>query len=761
MNRAIVPVSSDNTLPVPVTRSEPVRAEPRDGRDGIDLTDLWRILRRRYLSIFITAEIVAAALFAFTLSQPPRYTAIATAGVRAVQNDVLGGRQSNVRDQALDSAAIDTELEVMRSSRVIDALIDELDLMGHPAWIDLRAAIEEPGSDASTVTQAGVAATPITGNSAAVRGWLSDTIRIRRAGVTYAIEIAATARDPDLAALVANSFYKIYSKVRADIRQQEARGRNSWLGDRIAVLRDDVFMKEAAVDKYRASAGLLSSGGGSLAEQVLAGAQSSVAEAQADLAAKQARLDQVQSLVDDTGGARPNAAELTNVLNSQVIRELRARAADVARRKAEMGEVYGRKHPAFRSVIAEERQVRSDIQGEMDRIVSNLEGEVEIARLRLASLNEQLDEAMTRVVTSNQAEVRLRDLEREASAARDVYERYLERHQLAVDEEQLSDAGVYLISPARAPDDPTWPNTKLALALSLGLGLIAGAGVGGFLELRDNTIRCVDEVERHSNYLCVAALPHLNRRKLRKLQSERERNPAGFLVENPLSAYAESVRVLDAALTNHDDPIRVVAVTSALPNEGKTSTSLSLARSAANSGQSVVLVDCDERRRGVSKTFQTVETPGLLEVLTGEADLADAILTDPGGTPAHILPFKMAGWEGFESQNKLIGIFGVGSFDDFVDNLQARYDLVILDCAPILAVAETRNLVRLAQTTLMVARSRKTPSPALQSAIRQVETAGGSVFGIVLNDVSMASPGSSSFSDPIYYGEYMKHYHKA
>ncbi len=733
-------------------------AEPSD---GIDLSDLWGALNRRWFSIAITAAIVSAALFVFAQSQPPRYTATATTGVRAVQDDVLGGRQSNVRDQALDSAAIDTELEVMRSSRVLDALIERLDEMAHPAWIAERASIEKSAdSDAPAEPQSASEADTSGGISPAVRRWLSDAFQIRRAGLTYAVEIAATAHDAEFSAILANSFYDVYTEVRADIRQEEAQGRNSWLGDRIAVLRNDVLKKEAEVDEYRASTGLLSSGGRSLTEQVLAGAQTSVADAKADLAAKQARLDQVQSEVSGVSTSDTKAAGLTNVLNSQVVRELRSRAADVARRKAEVRESYGPKHPAVRSVLAEERQIKSEIQREMDRIISNLEGEVEIAQLRLTSLEQQLDDAMDRVVESNQSEVRLRDLEREASAARDVYERYLERHQLAVDEELLSDAGIYLISSAREPDAPSWPNTTLALAMSLGLGAIAGAAVGGGLELRDNTLRNLDEVERRSGYTCVAALPFLEGRKLRKIHNDNERNPAGFLAENPLSAYAESVRVLHSALVHSDLPITVVAMTSALPNEGKTSTSLSLARCAAMSGQSVVLVDCDERHRGLSRNFSTnfsaEDMPGLLEVLKGEANIADAIREDPAGTRVHILPFNIVHWKGLKVEDKYSGIFGVGSFSDVIDNLRSRYDLVILDCAPVLAVAETRNLARVAETTLMVARCRQTPLRALQSALRQVEAAGGATFGVVLNSVR---PGSAGYSDPLYYQEYMKHYY--
>jgi capsular exopolysaccharide synthesis family protein len=228
-----------------------------------------------------------------------------------------------------------------------------------------------------------------------------------------------------------------------------------------------------------------------------------------------------------------------------------------------------------------------------------------------------------------------------------------------------------------------------------------------------------------------------------------ERHPSGYLVGRPMSAFTEALRVLRTVIvySKLDFSVKVVAVTSALPDEGKTTISMCLARVAAMSGQRVCVVDCDLRKQSINDVIDIEADVGILQVLAGEAPWRSAIVQDPN-SDAHVLPVAASGFTPRD-------VFGSEAMGRLIADLRAHYDLVILDCAPILAVAETRILVGQADTTVLVARAGRTPIGAMRSAVTHTEKAGGKVLGIALNYVL---PRWQSYTDSLYFDESKSYY---
>jgi capsular exopolysaccharide synthesis family protein len=228
-----------------------------------------------------------------------------------------------------------------------------------------------------------------------------------------------------------------------------------------------------------------------------------------------------------------------------------------------------------------------------------------------------------------------------------------------------------------------------------------------------------------------------------------ERHPSGYLVGRPMSAFTESLRVLRTVIvySKLDLSSKVVAVTSALPDEGKTTISMCLARVAAMSGQKVCVVDCDLRKQSINDVIDIETDVGILQVLAGEAPWRSAIVKDPS-SDAHVLPIAASGFTPRD-------VFGSDAMGTLIEELRAHYDLVILDCAPILAVAETRIVVGRADTTVLIARAGRTPIGAMRAAVAQTEAAGGNVLGIALNYVL---PRWQSYTDSLYFNESKSYY---
>jgi len=231
------------------------------------------------------------------------------------------------------------------------------------------------------------------------------------------------------------------------------------------------------------------------------------------------------------------------------------------------------------------------------------------------------------------------------------------------------------------------------------------------------------------------------------------RDPADYLIEKPMSGFAEAVRVLRTSLMHAriDRKLGVLAITSAVPDEGKTTTSLCLARIAATSGQRVVMVDCDLRRRSLSELIGANARVGILDVLAGSADWREAIVED-NESGAHLLAAKSARFTPRD-------VFASQAMEQLVEQLRAAYDFVILDSAPVLAIAETRTIATHADLSLVVVRSDRTPAAAVKTALKELQKSGADIAGVALNYVDPKRPGRGSYGDSLYYRYARSYYH--
>uniref|UniRef100_UPI0026F2B267 CpsD/CapB family tyrosine-protein kinase n=1 Tax=Phenylobacterium aquaticum TaxID=1763816 RepID=UPI0026F2B267 len=267
-------------------------------------------------------------------------------------------------------------------------------------------------------------------------------------------------------------------------------------------------------------------------------------------------------------------------------------------------------------------------------------------------------------------------------------------------------------------------------------------------EMLDAGVATAEDVERRLETAYLGSIPLLN-----SVADTRGESPIDYIVSKPLSSFSESFRNLRASIvySRLGEPVKVVAVTSSLPGEGKTTTSVCLARSSALQGLRTVIVDCDLRRRTVNRLLQAEPTIGLLEVLSGEHTLDEALTTDEA-SGASFLPLAKSNFTPKD-------VFGTVAMDRLIDQLRARFDLVILDTAPLLPIADTRVLAPKADVVVFLARWRKTPQHAIEAAFRLLQGSGAHLAGVALTQVDMKQQAKYGYGDPgYYYAEYKKYY---
>jgi capsular exopolysaccharide synthesis family protein len=312
----------------------------------------------------------------------------------------------------------------------------------------------------------------------------------------------------------------------------------------------------------------------------------------------------------------------------------------------------------------------------------------------------------------------------------------------------MEESDARVVSRAKIPIAPSSPKIALNLALGLLLGIGGGLGAAALAEMLDSGLATAEEVESRLDTPHLGSIPLLS-----SVTKEKHISPIDFVVERPLSSFAEAFRSLRASIVQSrvGAPVKVIAVTSALPGEGKTTTSAALGRALALGGSRVVVVDCDLRRRSLNTLIGAEPTQGLLELLNGEVTL-DRVLHRDAGSTAVFLPL---------SKNHFTpkDVFDAPAMDKLLDQLRAHFDYVILDTAPVLPVADTRVLAPKADVVVLLSRWRKTPEKAIAAALKLIAASGAHVAGVALTQVDVKAQARYGYGDTYYYyGEYKRYY---
>ncbi|MEL6752569.1 MAG: polysaccharide biosynthesis tyrosine autokinase [Pseudomonadota bacterium] len=727
------------------------------GQDGLlDVKAIFTAIKKRFWIALLTFLLVFTAMAVYTFQQTPIYQTQTRLMLDTRQGDGidLGSMFSGL---APNTAIIDTELEVIQSEAMLSKVVDKLNLTQYE---DFNYTMQEPSQLRTTINSlkssvlgaigmggdeeenAGPPMTPEQEQAAIHRyatRMLQYSISVNRLGPTYIIDIHAYSRDPQLASIIANGVADQYIVEQLDAKLDTARVRNDWLSERLDDLRQEVNERESAVAEFQAERDILSAQGSTLTEQQISDLQRRQLQQEGVLREAEARLANVQGRVNAGEGAE----SIAEVLGSAEIGNLRAQQADIQRRVAELASRYGPMHPERVSVNNELADVRAQIDAAVNRVISNLESEVSIARANLQTTNRQLGGMRQTLARNNSDSVRLRELEREAEASRTLYENFLDQFKVTDQTEELAEADARVLTPARTPRNPSSP--KIAINLILGF-LFGGVAAGGMVllgELRENHFSTGDEIERAFAVPSIGSVP--------LLMGRGRKNPGDYAIENPLSAYSESIRNIRASIVfaDLDNPAKTVAICSSLPNEGKTMTTYSLGRLSALSGSKTLIIDGDFRRRQLTEAARLEPEAGLIEHLFGEVALDDAMHIDEA-TGMHILPLTAA-------RNTPRDVFGSRAFDALLQRLETVYDLIVIDTGPILLMAESRVIVSKVDQVIVVAKWRSTSRQALQQTLSVLEQFSASIAGVALTFVDLRKKrflGTSSAS----YKAYSKYY---
>ena len=683
-----------------------------DSNRPLDQWHWWHIFRRR-LPIFLVvfATILGAAII-YAQTAPRIYVATAGLTIEPKRGDPVQPSGMPAPESAPDADYIETQIVAMQSPQIAAAVVRSLDLIRDPEF--------------------GQAAQGITGNDervAATAQALLGAVNIRRAGQTFVITITARSRSPGQAARIANEYAAQYLAAIDTARRTFDERQSVQVDSRLEQLRQQAETADAQLQQYKIAHGLMSAEGATMAEQETSDLNNQIAASRAELAERQGRLAAARRQLSVGGGG----SDVSSALSSGTVGALRAQEADSSRNLAQLRQRYGTKHPSVGQEQERLRDIQRQIQNEIDRILSSLAAEVNVSSSRLQSLLGSQSASRGRLASNETAKVGYLELQRKADAAKTIYESFLTSSKGTEARTGLEQPTARISSAAVTPLAPASPNVMLIYLVSTLFAIAAGLAGVALAEFLDARISTRADVERSLGIRFLAAVPDLESTLDGARMTEA---PQDYIVSHPLSSFAESLRNLRAAATlrGHRPP-KVLALTSALPLEGKTTTAICVARTLAMSGAKTVLVDCDLRRHSASNLLLDGRDGRLTDVLAGTAPIGTSLVQD------RATDLQFLGTTGAPTDGR--DLLTPNLIQILLAELRAQFDFIVLDTAPVLGVADARSVAREADATILLARWRQTSIRAANAAVDLLLGADAKVIGVALTQVDVHKFGSN------------------
>lgn len=700
-------------------------------------------VRRQVPTILGVALLCVGLAVVYVLNAPVYYTARASMIIDTRKVNVFQ-QQSIMGDIQVDSATVESQVEILRSENIALAVIKELRLTEDPEFVGSGGGLM--GTLFSSVAEWIGYQNPKSEFELMRRAMetFSDNLAVKRIGLSYIMEVSFRSLDPNRAAQIANAVGESYIVDQLDAKYKATQRASVWLQDRIHELRLQASAAQRAVVDFKTKNNIVDAGGRLMGEQQLSEINTQLILTRGQTAEARAKLARIQEIIQ----AEVPDATVADSLKNEVITKLRQQYLELKAREADWSARYGRNHLAAVHLRSQMAEIRRSILDELQRIAQTYKSEYEIALQREAAIQQGFAEAVSNSQTTNQAQVTLRELESSAQSYRSLYDNFLQRYMEAVQQQTFPITEARVITAASKPLKKSHPRTGLILSMATALGLLLGFGVARLRDLSDRAFRTASQVETQLNANCLAILPALSDKKRRPKGKGRLKpgEKAGEriivcdngmfceVLDQPFSRYSEAIRSIKVAadLSLNKKSNKIIGITSTLPNEGKSTIAASLAQVIAQSGAKVVLVDGDLRNPSLTRLLAPRAQAGVIEVLSGASTFANAKWTHPE-TKLDFLPTLIKTRTAQTNE-----ILASDATKSLFETLRSMYEYVIVDLSPLAPIVDVRTTAHLVDSYLFVIEWGKTNSDAVARATNEAPNVFQNLLGVILNKANVS-----------------------
>jgi exopolysaccharide transport family protein len=545
------------------------------------------------------------------------------------------------------------------------------------------------------------------------------------------VEVEYASPQAELAAGVANGLARAYIEQNLEFKFTSSKEASDWLGQRLAEQRTQVDESESALQRYREKNDAVSlEDRQNIVVQKLADLNGAVTKAKTERIQKEAAYSQVRDL-------QANSAALDSIpaiLSNQFVQQQKTLLADLQRQQAQLSQKLGARHPEMVKLQLAIETAEARIRGEIAKVVQSLRNDYEASLSQEQSLTRALDQQKQDALAFNRKGIEYGALQREAASNRQIFESLMQRTKETGISGALKTSNIRIVDLAEVPRTPASPNKLMNLALGVFGGAVLACACVFFFEYIDDRIKSPAEIRMHLNLPFLGMVPALASAP----------DAASPLLHRGVSpGFGEALRTLrtNVLFSSTADGGQSLVVTSSGPGEGKTVVATNLALALAQTGQRVLLIDADMRRPRVHEVLDQRQEPGLSNVLTGDTKYDDSVL-EVENTGLSVLT------AGHMPPNP-VELLGSKRFTDLLDTLKRRFDWVVVDTPPVMAVTDAPVVAHSADGVVFVVGSEMTSRSVAQTAVEQLTAANARVLGAVLNRVDLDHDG-------YYYSQYYR-----
>ncbi|MEM5550502.1 polysaccharide biosynthesis tyrosine autokinase [Pseudoalteromonas neustonica] len=693
----------------------------------------WRLV---FISLLISV------LTAFVVMQiKPTYESTATLLIEPEQKSMMSVDEmygfNNTKREFYS-----TQFEILQSKYIAEAVIDKLNLIEHPEFKGevgvlsgiktyIYSLVGTKGKDAALEHEY---------KMAQLVSDFRQRLSVRPVRGTQLVHITYQAADRKLAAAVANAIGEVYIETQLEAKMGITRKASAWMSEKMAGLTSELERSEIAFESFRQKNNIVD------IESAVVRIDNELEKTQETLSIAESDKNKVDSILDLINKMGQSDFEslksLPEIISHSSISKGRAELESAQLKFAELGKKYGPKHPRMIAATEELEMRVEQVNSQIKSLISGIKKESYTAAQRVNRYRAELAEIRNKYSEITKLDTQYTALKIELDTNRNLYNTFLERSR---ETEATSD---YKASPARftgmadASLYPVKPNRKLIVAASFVISLMFFVGLVILFEMLDDTIKSPADIESKLSMRMLGMIP---------LSKSGELDVRAFF-DKEQKQFSEAVRTLrtGVVLSQMDaDNNKVIEVTSSIPGEGKTTTSINLAFSLGQI-ENVLLIDADMRKPSICKRFDIpAYHPGLSNFIVGTEKLENCLYQDEQ-SGIDVMPCGQLPPNPLEllSSNK---------FNQVIESLKNRYDRIIIDTAPVQAVSDSLMISKSADSVIYVVKSDDTHISMVKNGIGRLLQDKAKLAGVVLNHVDTdkvsKSQGYHGYYDYYSYGD--------
>jgi polysaccharide biosynthesis transport protein len=731
--------------------------------DSVNLLDYWRVLVKRRWTILTFTAVVLAFTAITTFKAVPIYRSTIKVQIDPEQSNLLPFKETGDMGStySLSQEYLQTQFKVLESQTLAARVIKSLNLDSDPVFLSeakptARSKTSQWVRDLLGLNEKGYKNSDRDNESDQVAplvkyfGKNLSTSPIRNSRL---VDISYESRNPKLAADVANKLADEYIQMNFETKFNATNTASDFLAKQLVDLKAKVENSEEALVRFSREHDIYE----------LSDKQNVILQKLSDLntnlTAVQAERIQKESVWKIVQQAGPG--NFPEVLRNKLIEGLETNLANLKVQQAKLAAAFRPGWPELDQVNGQVAEAEGQLSAERQKAIKNTETEYRTAVQREILLADALAAQKLEANGFNQNSIQYNIIKRQVETEKQLYDGLLQRMKEAGVSSGLKSNNIHVVDPATPQSVPYRPNKLLNLSLGLSLGLLFAIALAFFLEHLDSSIKTPDDIDRYIKLPALGVIPSAasllpsSRRKLLAVPGGAGGAKAADIGKSvELITYNDTKSLISEAYRNlrtsvllssgSGRPPKILLVTSSQAGEGKTTTAINIAITLAQTGDKVILLDCDMRNPRVHRVIGLENTAGMSTFLSGNSDLSSLIQQSE-------IPNLFAVSAGRVPPNPA-ELLGSARMKQGLTLLDEYFDHIVIDSPPVLSVTDARIIGSLVDGVVLVVKGGETPKEAVQRTKRLLQEVHAHILGTLLNNVDVHSADYYYYSKYYYYG---------